>query len=31
MVDDSKKEFLIVGSKQQLERVNIPFIHVGEN
>ena len=29
MVNDSKKEFLIVGSKQQLERVNIPFIHVG--
>ena len=31
MVNDSKTEFLIVGSKQQLERVNIPFIHVGED
>ena len=31
MVSDSKTEFLIVGSKQQLERVNIPFIHVGED
>ena len=30
MVNDDKTEFLIVGSKQQLERVNIPFIHVGE-
>ena len=30
-VNDSKTEFLIVGSKQQLERVNIPFIHVGED
>ena len=29
IVNDSKTEFLIVGSKQQLERVNIPFIHVG--
>ena len=29
MVNDSKTEFLIVGSKQQLERVNIPFNHVG--
>ena len=26
-VNDSKTEFLIVGSKQQLERVNIPFIY----
>ena len=31
MVNDSKTEFLIVGSKQQLERVNIPFIRVGED
>ena len=31
MVNDSKTDFLIVGSKQQLERVNIPFIHVGED
>ena len=31
MVNDSKTEFLIVGSKQQLENVNIPFIHVGED
>ena len=31
MVNDRKTEFLIVGSKQQLERVNIPFIHVGED
>ena len=31
MVNDSKTEFLIVGSKQQLERVNIPLIHVGED
>ena len=31
MVNDSKTEFLIVGNKQQLERVNIPFIHVGED
>ena len=31
MMNDSKTEFLIVGSKQQLERVNIPFIHVGED
>ena len=31
MVNDSKTEFLIIGSKQQLERVNIPFIHVGED
>ena len=31
MVNDSKTEFLIVWSKQQLERVNIPFIHVGED
>ena len=31
MVNDSKTEFLNVGSKQQLERVNIPFIHVGED
>ena len=31
MVKDSKTKFLIVGSKQQLERVNIPFIHVGED
>ena len=31
MVNDSKTEFLIVGSKQQLECVNIPFIHVGED
>ena len=27
MMNDSKTEFLFVGSKQQLERVNIPFIH----
>ena len=26
MVNDSKTEFLIAGSKEQLERVNIPFI-----
>ena len=31
MVNDSKAEFLIVGSIQQLERVNIPFIHVSED
>ena len=31
MVNDNKTELLIVGSKQQLERVNIPFIHVGED
>ena len=31
MVNDSKTEFLIGGSKQQPERVNIPFIHVGED
>ena len=31
MVNDNKTEFLIVGSKQQFERVNIPFIHVGED
>ena len=31
MVNDSKTEFLIVGSKQQFERVNIPFIYVGED
>ena len=31
MVYGSKTEFLIVGSKQQLERVNIPFIHVAED
>ena len=31
IVNDSKTEFLIVGSKQQLERVNIPFIHVDED
>ena len=29
MVNDSKTEFLIVGSKQKLEGVNMPFIHVG--
>ena len=31
MVNDSKTEFLIVWSKQQLERINISFIHVGED
>ena len=31
MVNESKTELLIVGSKQQLERVNMPFIHVGED
>ena len=31
MVNDSKTEYLIVGSKQQVERVNISFIHVGED
>ena len=31
MVNDSKTDFLIVGSKQQLEHVNIPFIHVGDD
>ena len=31
MVNDSKTEFLIIRSKQQLERVNIPLIHVGED
>ena len=31
MMNGSKTEFLIVGNKQQLERVNIPFIHVGED
>ena len=31
MVNDSKTEFLIVGSKQQLERVNTQFMHVGED
>ena len=31
LVNDSKTEFLIVGSKQQLECVNVPIIHVGED
>ena len=31
MVNDSKTEFLLVGSKQQLERVSIPSIQVGED
>ena len=31
MVNDSKTEFLIVGSKQQIERVSIPAIHVGDD
>ena len=31
MVNDSKIEFLIVGSKRHLEHVNITFIHVGED
>ena len=31
MVNDIKAEFLIAGSKYQLECVNIPFIHVGED
>ena len=31
MVNDSKTEFLVVGSKQQLDRVNIQLIHVGED
>ena len=31
MVNDSKTDFFIIGSKQQLERVNIPFIHVGKD
>ena len=31
MVNDSMTKFLIVGSKQQLERVKISFIHVGED
>ena len=31
MVNDRKTEFWIAGSKQQLERVNIPFIHLGED
>ena len=31
MVNDSKTEFLIVGRKQQLQRVNMPFFHVGED
>ena len=31
MVNDSKTKVLIVGRKQQLECVNIPFIHVGED
>ena len=31
MVNDIKTEFLILGSKQQLKRVNITFIHVGED
>ena len=30
MVNDSKTEFLIIGSKQQLERVNIASIQVGD-
>ena len=31
MVNDSQIELVIVGSKQQIERVNIPLIHVGED
>ena len=31
MVNDIKTELLIVWSKQQLDCVNIPFIHVGED
>ena len=31
MVNDSKTDFFIIGSKQQLERVNTQFIHVGED
>ena len=31
MMNDNKTEFLIVGSKQQLERANIPFIRAGED
>ena len=31
MVNDSSTEFLIVGSNQQLEHVNIPCIHLGED
>ena len=31
MVNDSKTEFMIVGSRQQLERVTIPNIQVGED
>ena len=31
MVNDSKTEFVIVGSRQQLERVNIPFLEVGSD
>ena len=31
MVNDSKTWFFIVGSKQQLERVNMPFILVGDD
>ena len=31
MMNDSKTELLIVGSKQQFEHVNIPLIHVGED
>ena len=31
MMNDNKTELLIVWNKQQLERVNLPFIHVGED
>ena len=31
MVNDSQIELVIVGSIQQIERVNIPLIHVGED
>ena len=31
MVNGSKTKLLVVGSKQQLEHVNTPFIHVGED
>ena len=31
VANDSKMEFLKLGSKQQLKRVDIPFIRVGED
>ena len=31
IVKNSKMDLLLVGSKQQLKLMNIPFIHVGED